>query len=162
MNIHKQKIHEIIVDNWETFPFKLDYIIHLLISKDYQIYRITFSLKDDIYSVCYINNINEENKKFNSGYFYIQKNELLNYLNINLFAYDDFLDFSYTSKIFKTDYQFRVQKSILLESSLISLRLLTPSGNFNEFNNTLENYLLFHHLNNDIPQKNIKPDHIKI
>ena len=59
--------------DWDFFPFKLDYIIHVLFSNNEKVYDIHFKRNNNFYTLCYINEPNEKNNEFECDNFPINR-----------------------------------------------------------------------------------------
>lgn len=153
-----------IENDWERFPWKLDYILYILFSeKDYP-RDIAFILKNDRYVINTIRNKNFDTIGLNLEEFPIDKNELLNCLGINPLIYNDFIQFYYKSQLFNQPLEFQGQKSLILKDSLILLRYKANENtiNIHDFHDRYKRYFMYYDLNETLPAKNTSSMRIKI
>lgn len=148
----KKCIHQIILDNWENFPWKLDYIFHLLYSNNGEISDIMFQCEADVFILKCFRVDGELIQNSNCNELIITKDELFNFLNIN----SAYFDFAYSTQIFTNKYFFRGHKIVTSKGDMLTFRFLNTGNeiNFNAFNTILDNYYLSYELNEKLPINN--------
>jgi hypothetical protein len=166
MNLAQEYMYNKIVEDWENFPYKLDYIIHLLCSNNsnYLATNIQFQLIDDAYVAAFVGDKYKSYYRINhyceiNGIQYdkltIKKVELLDYFNINEPEFPMLL--TYGTEIFTNPISIQMQRINDINSNrkFFALELLYDEKfNANELNNKLDNYTFFYHLNEIVPNKN--------
>ncbi len=117
MDTTQSYIHKRLQNDWENFPFKLDYIFYLLYSADTNISDTVLTRMGDKYVIGNIKSLGQAYQKPGYSQFSIYKDELLNYLNIS----HETLDFAYTTQIFSENYSFRCNKLPLKNGDIFLL-----------------------------------------
>lgn len=147
--------HNKILENWDIFPYKLDYILHLVFINNSNVNDIM--LKEN--NKYFLYPVSQSNKnKFDSENFPITKQELISYFKIT--TLDKQTDFRYQTEIFSDTYSFRT--SVTKDGEMIVLRLLSLNHRFNEFNEKMYSYSLYQKLNDVLEHKQGKEIKVKI
>jgi hypothetical protein len=160
MNTIKEYEHQIILNDWENFPYKLDYLIHLVCSHNEKVYDIFLKNFDGIYKVAPTTKMPKEDWKFDYNKILISKDELFDYLGIKNPASKAFSEFTYTTQIFDNPYKFNGQLYFNRSGNGLAFRVLEKPSNIH-FNEKVNNYFLAHNLsqnlyNNPSEQKKLK------
>lgn len=144
-----------IEDKWETFPWKIDYILYILFSQKEIPADIILQLEHgESVDICV--SVNGQLSQLDLDYLPLNKTELFNYFNIPINGYNDFVQFIYHSEIFENMLNFRGQKSLFGKENTIMLCYLGNQQrvNVHDFNDKYKKYLMFYDLNETIPSKN--------
>lgn len=156
MSFYNNYIAKAIEENWETFPYKLDYLLYKIFTNYPNTSDIALKKYDTGYKVSFIRNAGSLNEvDFKS--FNISQEELFNALKINNSNISESL---YTTEIFSLEAKFRCQKF----AETISLRFLNTGNNADckEFNEKINQYSFYSKLNQKLPNKPIKENKIKL
>jgi hypothetical protein len=158
MDAIEQHIHQRVLDTWQNFPWKLDYVFYFLFSQNKEISDVRFQLIGDAYTVTHFRDnsfdlihVSKDNKTIERDKISIHKDELLNYLNINK-PIDDYLVFPYVSILLSDQFSMRGQRNYRPGEDLIIFRLLqqSPNINFSKAINFLEKYVLTNDLKDNL------------
>lgn len=170
MSFHEKNIANKIEENWDSFPYKLDYIMYVIYTNNAFPSDIRFRNENGLYSVELIKS-NGRVDKDNIDYkkYPIEEKELFDNLNYEIPNSDYSLDFAYKTKIFNPIESFRcnAQKDYLslrfLDSNIALPNLFAAMSNnisnqsihkpCQHFNDKVNNYSLYVDLNKKIPDK---------
>lgn len=148
-----------IEDDWESFPWKIDYLLYILFSQDSLPIDILLICKSEEYVFYNMRKSNRNVVKYNLDRYPISKNQLFSSMNIKDSDDSEPITFQYVTQIFEQPLYFRCHKD---SSNIISLRHLDRNSALNpithfinviNFNEKLEKYLMFSDLNKQIPSK---------
>ena len=166
MNTLQEYMYEQVKNDWENFPWKLDYILHKLFSEYENIADISFLKHNDIYSVNLFRDTDLDHHYVENIQYSLHESEILQYLGITQTGYNDFLQFTYNAKIFTDQPEFIGQKSTIIGEKYIVLRLKRMNGqniDFSNFNEKLANHKLYYDLGERLQHKiNYKGKAVKI
>lgn len=178
MSFHDRYIANKIEENWDSFPYKLDYIMYIVFSNNSYPSDIRFKNENGLYIVEYIKqggSKSEDNIDYKK--YQIEEKELFKYLKQDLLQESNYNEFAYNTEIFKNKFTFRcssVGHYLLLRfldtsPELPSLFLGMPNKTTKpsdklcqHFNNKVDNYSLYIDLNEKIPYKAIAEKKNKI
>lgn len=131
-----EDFHQIIRDNWGNFPAKVDYLLFLIFTSNENFSDIILKCdNNNTYYIYTIKTLGNHNELSDYNTFPISEDELIP-TTIVQSNKKDFLTFSYHTQYFCEKYNFRGQKSFILNRSIIALRFLktSTSVDFNAFN----------------------------
>ena len=169
MSFHDKYIAEKIEENWDSFPYKLDYIMYVVFCNNSSPSDIRLKNENGLYVIQYIKDSGKKSEdNIDYAKYAIDEEELFSYLNSKIPTPDYGLDFTYETQIFNKQGSFRcnaIQNYLslrFLDSSSAILNLFPSMLNkttqpsekpCQSFNNKLDNYSLYIDLNEKIPDK---------
>jgi hypothetical protein len=157
MDAIEQHIHQRVLDTWQNFPWKLDYIFYLLFTaNDNEVSDIYLNSNESVYLLYCVMSQGQTKQNFDSEKFPMDKDELYGYLNIANTSFRD-LDFEYTTKIFSNDYRLKGYKFGTIKGDMIAIRVLDKIVNTN-FNDKLEKYILSYDLNQNLTVNSVSAE----
>jgi len=139
MNAKEKHIHQNLKNDWDNFPFKLDYLFYLLYCNNQNISDTHIVRTGNEYVVDRFRSMDEMHNNFEHKELTISHTELMEHLKITKSKNDR--DFSYKTSIFSENHSFRCHKTSTLSSELIVFRFLDSSSyNLNQLSNTNTNF----------------------
>lgn len=161
MHPQYEYIYNKLKDDWKDFPWKIDYIIHIILCNLECVNDMKFDSDNGLYSLNFISHKGQPTAiqsiiKINPSLFTISEDELLSYLGIKEVKVSSF-DFVYITKLFVEPITFRCQKhAVNKEKNSISLRVLNVNNvkHMNpQLNDKVDKYTLHHDLQKNLLNK---------
>ena len=156
MNILQEYMYDQVKNDWENFPWKLDYILHKLFSQYENIADITFSKTGGIYYTDSVRDTDLDHYSLVDVRYSMAENEIFQCLGIPQTGYNAFFQCEYVAHIFTDQPEFRMQKSTIRGENYITLRLKRIIGqnvDFSNFNEKLANHKLYYSLSERLQHK---------